>query len=128
MLFILDTYAWVEYFTGSVEGEKVSKLFAEENNNFITVECCLAELKGWCIKNKINFEDVLRIVETNSDIVPVLKKDWIDAASVKSTMRKTLNDFGLIDAILLAKQKYLKCKIVTADKHFKNLKDIEFLK
>ena len=43
-------------------------------------------------------------------------------------MMKTIKDFGLIDAILLAKQKELKCKIIIADQHFGNLKNIEFLK
>lgn len=128
MLYLLDTYAWAEYFIGSSEGEKVAKLFKATTNRFLTVECCLAELKGWSIRNRISFQEILRVVQANSEIIPVLKKDWITAAEIKSEMKKKIRDFGLIDAILLAKQKELNCKIVTADKHFKNLKHIEFLK
>ncbi|MBU4000551.1 PIN domain-containing protein [Patescibacteria group bacterium] len=128
MLFIIDTYAWVEYFIGSKIGKRVKALFDDDKNTFITVECCLAELKGWSIRNNKHFHELLVIVETNSEVIPVSRKNWIEAAAIKSEMMKKIRDFGLIDAVLLAKQKELGCKIITADRHFKNLKAIEFLK
>ena len=128
MLFIVDTYAWVEYLIGSKQGQKVKKLFENQNHRFITVECCLAELKGWSIRNNIDFQEILKIVEANSRVVPVSRNDWINAAVIKSKMIMKIKDFGLIDSILLSKQKEAKCKIITADQHFKNLKGIEFLK
>lgn len=128
MIFIIDTYAWVEYFIGSKEGQRVKELFENRKNKFVTMECCLAELRGWCIRNNIKFQEILGIVETNSEVLPVSRDNWVNAAFIKSEMMKTIRDFGLIDSILVAKQKELKCKIITADKHFKNLKGIEFLK
>ena len=128
MIFIIDTYAWVEYFIGSKEGQRVKELFENRKNKFVTMECCLAELRGWCIRNNIKFQEILGIVETNSEVLPVSRNNWVNAAFIKSEMMKTIRDFGLIDSILVAKQKELKCKIITADKHFKNLKGIEFLK
>lgn len=128
MLYIIDTYAWVEYFTGSEKGKKVRKLFENLMNRFVTLECCLAELKGWSIKNRIDFEDVLKIIAANSEILPVLKDEWINAAIIKHEMVKRIKDFGLIDALLIAKQKKLNCRIITADLHFKNLRGIEFLR
>ncbi len=43
---------------------------------------------------------------------------YVNAAVIKSEMMKKIRDFGLIDAILVASQKELKCKIITADQHF----------
>ena len=128
MLFIVDTYAWVEYLIGSKQGQKVKKLFENQNHRFITVECCLAELKGWSIRNNIDFQEILKILEANSRVVPVSRNDWINAAVIKSQMIMKIREFGLIDSILVSKQKEAKCKIITADQHFKNLKGIEFLK
>lgn len=46
-----------------------------------------------------------------------------------SEIIKTIRDSGFIDLILVSKQKDLKykCKIVTADKHFKDMKRVGFL-
>ena len=128
MLYIIDTYAWVEYLTGSEKGKRVKELFQDTKNRFITIECCLAELKGWTIKENLHFQEILNIVQTNSKIIPVLMNDWIHAAAIKSEIAKGVRDFGLVDALLIAKQNNLKCRIITADKHFTNLKNIEFLK
>ncbi len=127
MLYILDSYAWVEYFIGTEKGRKVKVLFENPKNKFITVECCIAELRGWSIKNDIDFRGVLKIIEANSAIAPVSRDEWIDAAVIKSEMLKNVKDFGLIDAILISKQRRTNSKIITADLHFKGLIDIEFL-
>lgn len=46
MAYLLDTYAWVEYFIGSKKGEFVRGMVEDENSVIYTPECCLAELKG----------------------------------------------------------------------------------
>jgi len=128
MLLIIDTYAWVEYFIGSQLGKKVKRLLENPKNKFITLECCLAELGGWAIRNNIDFKEVMCVVETNSKLLPISKKNWIDGAEIKSHMMKRIRDFGLIDALLIAKQKELKARLVTADLHFRNLRGIDFLR
>jgi predicted nucleic acid-binding protein len=124
---IVDSYAWVEYLRGTKKGEKVKSLLNKRNNDFITIECCIAELKGWSLKNEINFDKVFRVIKSNSRIIPVLIKDWVKAAEIRFEMRKKIKDFGLIDSILVAKQKELNCLVLSGDKHFRNLKDVEFI-
>ena len=48
----------------------------------------------------------------------------MEAIAIKSQMTKKIRDFGLIDSILVSKQKEAKCKIIIVDEHFKTLKDI----
>ena len=91
------------------------------------MECCLVELKGYCLKNNFNFDKMHSMIKKNSLILPVLKEHWIYAAEIKSEMRKKFRDFGLIDSILIAKQKELNCKIISGEKHFKELKDIVYI-
>ena len=127
MDYIIDSYAWIEYFIGSSKGEILKEYFADKKNNFSTVECCLAEIKGWALKNNQNFEELFRIIRANSDIILIGEHDWIKAAEERFEQRKTQKDFGLIDSIILIKQKELRCKIISGDKHFNKLKDVVFI-
>lgn len=127
MLYLIDSYAWIEYFIGSSKGSILRKLFINENNRFLTIECCLAEIKGWALKNNRDFDEIFKIVRANSNILSVTEYDWINCAKERFEQRKTQKDFGLIDAIILVKQKELNCIIVTGDKHFKNLHNVVFL-
>jgi len=127
MIYIIDSYAWVEYFLGSKKGEVLKILFLDAENHFLTVECCLVEIKGWTLKNNLNFEDVFTIMRANSSITKIEEKDWIIAAEHRFAQRKTQPDFGLIDAVLVAKQEELQCNIISGDKHFKGLKKVVFL-
>ncbi len=127
MIFIIDSYAWIEYFIGSKKGEVLKGLFLDKKNQFLTVECCLAEIKGWSLKNEQDFDQLFKIIRADSKIVQVIEYDWIDAAKEKFEQRKTQKDFGLIDAVILVKQKELNCKIISGDKHFKKLKNTIFL-
>jgi predicted nucleic acid-binding protein len=43
-------------------------------------------------------------------------------------LRKRIKDFGPADSFVLATAKVLKAKIVSGDEHFKNLKNVIFIK
>ena len=124
----MDTYAWVEYLIGSAKGETVRKLFRNEAHEFLTAESSLSELRGWALREKKDFGELFSVVKTNSHIEAVYLEDWLEAADVKSAMRKDMPDFGLMDALLVAKQKRHGGKIVSGDPHFKDMKNVVYLK
>lgn len=127
MQYVIDSYAWVEYFIGSAKGGVLKKLFQDQNNKFLTVECCLAEIKGWALRNNKDFDYLYKIICANSTILPIIEPDWIEGAEIRFENRKRYKDFGLIDSIIIVKQKELNCKVISGDKHFKGLKDVLFL-
>ena len=127
MIYIIDTHAWIEYFKGSKQGEILKELFENQNNRLITMECCIAELKGYCLKNNLSFDEAYRNIKRNSFILPVMTAHWINAAKIKFELRKKITNFGLIDSLLIAKQQELKCKIVSGDHHFKSLKNVLYI-
>lgn len=127
MIYIIDSYAWIEYFLGSSKGENIKKLFIDEKNQFMTLECCLAEIIGWSLKNNQDFDSLFRIIRSNSQILQITEHDWIDAGKERYEQRKKQKDFGLIDAVILVKQKEFGCKVISGDKHFKSLHNIVFL-
>ena len=123
---IIDSYSWVEYLIGSKKGQVLKKLFKNTKNEFKTVECCLAELKGWALKNNQEFKPIYDTIKSNSIITKIKEEDWIKAAKERYEQRKTQKDFGLIDAMILTKQKEFNCKIISGDKHFKKIKNVIF--
>ncbi len=125
-MYLIDTYAWIEYFIGSKRGEKVKEIIENEDNIILTPECCLAEIKGWSIRENMDFDELYSIVRKISDVQCVITQDWLDAASIRSEMRKTMKDFGMIDALIIAQQKRMGCKIVSGDPHFEGSKDVVF--
>lgn len=125
MKYIVDTYAWIEYFKGSKEGKKLKGLI-DKGEEIITSESTLAEIKGWAIINDEDFNKLYSILRTNSEIDNVIEEDWIKAAFIKAEIRKKIKDFGLMDSILLAKQLRYRCKIISGDPHFKGMKNIIF--
>lgn len=127
MIYIMDTYAWIEYFIGSEKGLIVKNIIDDKKNKIITMECCLAELNGFSLKNDMDFEKIYNVVKTNSLILPVLKEHWLNAATIRHELRHKISNFGLIDSILVSKQLELKCKIVSGDTHFKTVKNVIYI-
>ena len=126
-MYLIDTYAWVEYFIGSEKGKVVKQLLEEENNIIFTPECGLAELKGWAIREKLDFDELYHIVRKLSSIQSVTTSDWLEAASIRSEMRKTMKDFGMMDSLIVAQQKRLGCKVISGDPHFEHIENAIFL-
>ena len=124
MIYIVDAYAWVEYSIGSEKGLILKKLLNNRNNKLITMECTISELKAYCLRTDKDFSRMYGVLKRNSIILPVLTNIWLEAAEARHEIRKKVKDFGLIDAILIAKQNELKCMIVSGDPHFKNLKNV----
>ncbi|MBI4439503.1 PIN domain-containing protein [Candidatus Woesearchaeota archaeon] len=124
MLYIIDTHSWIEYLNGSEEGLILKALLASPRNKFITMECCVAELQMYCLRENFSFREMLGMVKRNSFIMPVTLRHWCSAAKIQFEIRKQVRDFGLIDAIIVYQQKEMKCKIVSGDPHFASMKNV----
>ena len=126
MIYILDAHSWIECYIGSAKGILLKKLLANKNHKFITLECTLSELKSYCLRVGIDFNQMFITLKRNSVFLPVMQENWLQAAEIRHEMKKKIKDFGLIDAILIAKQRDLNCSIVSGDPHFKGMKNVVF--
>ena len=127
MIYIVDSWAWIEYFIGSKSGLILNKLLENKNHKFITLECTISKLKIYCLRTGMDFNRMHNTLKRNSVILPVLNPHWLDAATLRHEIRKRVKDFGLIDSILVAKQNELKCMVVSGDKHFKGMKKVVYV-
>ena len=122
MKYLLDSYAWIEYFKGTLKGQKVKEIIENKNNNLFTLDICLAEIKFWALQEKIDFSKICIVIRVNSEILECTSDDWLNAAEIKFEQRKKISDFGLVDAAMIAKQEEKGMVILTGDKHFKENK------
>jgi predicted nucleic acid-binding protein len=122
---IIDAYAWIEYLFGSEKGRKVRDLL--EKKECYTLESNLAEIYEWARKNNEDFAFFQKIIITKSKLLPINRADWLRAVEIKIEQKRKYKDFGIIDALLIAKQELMRCEILTGDKHFQNLKNVIYI-
>ena len=117
--YVIDTYAWVEYFRGSEEG-KIAKEYIE-NKNCVTSSITIAELSEKYKRESRNFEPDFNFIIARAKIVDVDTEIASLAGAVNYENKKKIKNWGMADAIILATAKLLNAKVVTGDEHFRNL-------
>lgn len=120
--FVIDTYAWYEYFTGSKAGEKAKKYI--ESGSAITPTIVIAELSAKYSKEKISSEERMRFIKVTTRVVPLTDTIADNAGNLRTTIRKKIRRFGLADAVILATAHHMNAKIITGDPHFRSLKNV----
>lgn len=126
--YLLDTYAWVEYFIGSDEGEIVKNLI--ESERFHTSILSVAELSDKYYREGLidEWEDRYKFIISKSNIIQLTMEIAKNAGPRKWKLRKTIEKIGLADAIIIETAVQNGLKIVSGDSHFESLDNILFLK
>ena len=121
--YVLDSFAWVEYFRGSKKGEVVRGCL--EEGNCITPTIVLAELSDVYGREKNRFwERDLEFIISKTTLVDLTQEIASNAGKIKNDIRKEQQPtFGLADAIVLATARKLGAKVLTGDQHFKKISD-----
>ena len=123
---VFDSYAWIEYFRGSVKGEKVKEFV--ENRRGVTPIIVIAELSAKYHKEHWDFwnEDLHFIIAKS--VIHDLSLDIANkAGETRMEMRKKIPNFGLADAIILETGAKINAPILTGDPHFKDLPNTLYL-
>ncbi len=128
MKIVVDSYAWIELFTGSVEGTKVKEVLAHADELY-TPGIVLAEVARKFLRDGFSEDFVNKSLEqitAAATITYIDPKLAIDSANCyqeikKNAQKNRLNAPSLFDAILLATSKSLNAKLLTGDAHFKAL-------
>jgi len=125
--FVIDTYAWIEYFKGSAKGAIVGKLL--ESSNSATPSIAIAELSDvWCRENIKEWEKDIALIASKTPIIDLDSETAHDAGKIKNEIRARKKDFGLSDAIILATARKENAKVLSGDRHFEGLGNVEFLR
>jgi predicted nucleic acid-binding protein len=125
--YVFDTYAWIEYFDGSIKGEKVRNVLSEKSNEVVTNAVTAAEVVSVFSRRDKDTSKALEAMRGLSVLHIVDEHVAEETGLVHSEMKKKMRDFGLADAFVVASARQLNAKIVTGDPHFRNMKNVLFL-
>jgi predicted nucleic acid-binding protein len=129
MRYVIDSYAWIEYFMGTKAGDEIKPII-EGSEEKITPTICLAEVysKTLKIESLELAEKQKSFIKEKSALAFLDEPIAIEAAKMQVRMKKEVNGWGLADSIVYATAVVRKAEVVTGDEHFRKLKNVVFIK
>lgn len=123
---VLDTYAWIEYFRGTEEGEKVRK-YVEDGHDILTPSIVVAELRDKYVRNGMGKEWQSRkhFLKLASDIEELDFRTAERAGELKWQLRESYDDVGLADALILSHALESEAVLLTGDDHLTHMEEVE---
>ncbi|MBI2448927.1 PIN domain-containing protein [Candidatus Pacearchaeota archaeon] len=122
MKYIIDAYGWIEYLNGSLAGEKINKILKEDHDIY-SISMTISEVVSKVKRKKGNVDVAYNSIISNSKIIEITPKIAKEAGLLHAETRKEIENFGLVDAILIIIARHANAKILTNDFHFKNFKE-----
>ena len=129
MRYIIDSYAWIEYFMGTEPGRKVMEIIDSEIDEKLTPSICLAETYAKILKTEDEEKAELRraFIKSRSALVSLTEDLAVDAAKTDVAMKNKVKGWGLADSIVLSTARNRKGTVVTGDQHFRGLADAHMI-
>ncbi len=120
--YVIDSYAWIEYFRGTQSGKVVRPYV--EGDRAATSTLTLAELKEKYLREKWpSFEEDLEFVSARTFVAPVSRSIALLAGELNHMRKKRIKEWGMADSVILATARSASAKVVTGDRHFEGLPD-----
>lgn len=126
--FVIDSYAWIEYFRGSDVGRMVRKFLEEKSS--VTPTMVVAELSKKLrleVREGLEREDgrtrKLDFVSASTSIAALDEETARLSGEIDVQRKEVVRDWGLADSVVLATARKSGAKVVTGDRHFADLKD-----
>ena len=122
MTVLIDSWAWIEYFKGTSQGQKAKK-YVEGEEEIIVSSINITEVYTFLLRNKS--EEASKLIEFLFQTSFVVALDTeIALIAAKNKYEKK---FGIADAIVLATAKQHNAKIVTGDDDFKKENNVIYM-
>lgn len=121
--YVIDSYAWIEYFKGSEQGKQAKAIIDVSENEIFTSIVTIAEVSSILQKESKNVEEKYTDILNLSKIYFINSEFAKEAGILHAKIRKKIKDFGMADTIVLLTARKLAAKIVTGDPHFKSFKE-----
>ncbi len=126
--YIVDAWAWIEYFRGSEYGAKLNEILEDPVTDVYTCAITVAEVISKTAREGRDVEAAYDMILSNAQITKIDEQISKQAGLLHSKMRQTRKDFGIADAFILAVASKLKAKIITGDPHFNGLENVVMIK
>ncbi len=124
---IVDSYAWIEYFEGSKKGLLAKEIIENENNSIFCSALTVSEIVSKSERLGKDSSQYIEAMQSLSRILKIDEKTAIEAGKKHAAIRKKVKNFGLADAFIIVQGEKEKAKILSGDKHFKEMKNAIFI-
>src|SRR3989338_3278119 len=99
--FVIDAYAWIEYFDGSKQGEKVKAIVENFYNRTYTNTLTIAELSSFFTRKSKSFDEPKKIIFSLSTHYPIDLKFAEEAGILYAKVKKERKNMSLADVFVL---------------------------
>jgi len=130
---VIDSYAWIEYFKASTEGERARKFIEEEGSATPTI--VVAEVSRKLLREVEAGKETedqrtrhIEFIRASSQILDLTFDVAIIAGKNAVEMKKKVAGWGLADSIVLVHAREANARVVTGDEHFRKVKEAHFIK
>ncbi|MBI2452027.1 PIN domain-containing protein [Candidatus Pacearchaeota archaeon] len=120
--YVIDSYAWVEYFRGSEKGAKAKEFI--ESGKAATSSVTIAELSEKYERESKEFEEDFNFIILQTKIVNLDMGLARKSGKINFENKKIIKNWGMADSIILAAANLFGARVVTGDEHFRNLNSI----
>lgn len=131
--YIIDAYAWIEYFKASNVGEAAREFIEGENS--VTPTIVVSEISRKLRRDiELGHEtregrfSRLEFIRATSRIVDLDFETAAEAGRINEELKHEAKGWVLADSIILCTARSLKGKVVTGDEHFRQFDDVIFIK
>ncbi len=125
--FVIDSWAWIEYFTGSESGKKAKTIIENPENHIITHWINISEVVSISKRKEKDYKTISETLLSISEIFVGDNDFAVFVGQKHAEIKAKIKDFGLIDACVLATAEKTGAKIITGDPHFKGMKNVVML-
>lgn len=121
---LVDTYAWIEIFQGSLWGEKALECMEQGVPLAVSV-LTLYELQYGlsALYGDGKTAGLLKTILSHAGAIPVDMQIALAAGTIKSLQKKKGSAMGAVDCMILATARSRGLKILSGDKHFEGLEE-----
>jgi predicted nucleic acid-binding protein len=124
---IIDTYAWVELLKSTERGKEVANILLRER--CYTCITSFAEIAEWAIKNNLEnkLEKYISDIKIASTTLYLNERIAVLAGKINRERKRKIKNWGMMDSFITALANLANLKILTGDKHFKDLSNAVML-
>lgn len=123
---LLDTSAWIELFNGTLLGEKIKKILLSSEACYTSI-ITFSEVANWAQKEEKDTQVLISKINEASKTLYLDESIAILAGKINFERKKKNKKWGIADSLILATSLFYNLKIVTKDRDFEDLPNVEIL-
>lgn len=125
--YVLDAWAWIEYFEGSSKGAQVKDVIFDTGNEIYTHCVSVAEIVSKGERSGKDTNEIWRAITNNSTVIEFNTEESREVGITHARTKSKNRNFSLADAFVLISARKLRAKVLTGDLDFKNIPDVVLL-